>query len=311
MKYMIVICLLAVTTNLWAADSEYQGSTFNDVWSEVTSDEYDLPQIKVNYWSLFEKFQSKIKKNATRTINERMDIMEPTVKLAHPNGICLSGVWKMTEESPYTGYFKQGQSGLFIGRASTAMNGTKRGEYRGMALAGKVFPTMNPDQTSKPGHFFLVDDLGGTKADNWTSVEMTNEPKVSQTWAVLSKIAYAIKLAVTFGQVDSNPNIRQTYEISELGESNPEAAVTPQWMMVKAAPNQNADEEDFRDELRMENHNGLLLLEVHAGSTKDADGNVKFQRVGTIEVTESIVSATCDSRLHFAHPKWKSDLNHQ
>ncbi len=311
--FRIILLSLVMSIPVFAEEptEEYHGSTFLHIWDEVQSDPYELPQIKVNYLSLFERFQNKILANAKRTIADENDLMEETVKLAHPNGICLAGTWQMTEDSPYTGYFKNGSEALFIGRASTALNATKRGKNRAMALAGKLFPTLNPTRLVKTANFFVVDDLGGTKAENWTGVEMTNEPKVSPTVEVLKHLWYTIKLALTFKKADSNPGIRQVYNIAELGENEPEQAITPQWIMIKAAPGQNIDVEDFRDELRVENQGGEIILEVHAGSKKDSSGKIHVQRLGSIKITESVVSKTCDKRLHFNHPRWRSDLRHE
>jgi len=32
-------------------------------------------------------------------------------RLLHPNGICLLGTWEITEETPYSGYFRKGAAG--------------------------------------------------------------------------------------------------------------------------------------------------------------------------------------------------------
>ncbi|GAB4011489.1 MAG: hypothetical protein Fur0010_06020 [Bdellovibrio sp.] len=185
------------------------------------------------------------------------------------------------------------------------MSGTKKGEYRAMGLAGKVFPTLDETEQVKPASFFLVDDLGGTKAAHWTDVELTNELKVSKTAEVIKNLFYALKLAATFGKADSNPGMRQVYEISELGVENVKNVKTPKWMMIKTAPGQTVDKADFRDELNLDNRGGKLVLEIHVAAT-----DKKFKKVGNILFTESVVSNSCDHRLHFPHPKWRNDLKH-
>lgn len=50
--------------------------------------------------------------NANRTLNNHTDVLEPFDKLAHPNGICFKGVWKVDKENIYSGYFKNGSEAL-------------------------------------------------------------------------------------------------------------------------------------------------------------------------------------------------------
>ena len=156
----------------------------------------------------------------------------------------------------------------------------------------------------------MVDDLGGTKAPNYTGVGMTNEPKTSATFGVFKHLFYALKLAATFGKADSNPGIRQVYEISEMGESIPEKVKTPKWMMAKAAPGQEVDEKDFRDELRVENYGGNLVVEIYAADKKFEDGSKNFKRIGHISFTESVVSTVVITDSLPSPKKWKSNLNH-
>jgi len=45
-------------------------------------------------------------------------------RLLHANGICMTGVWEVTEETPYSGYFRKGSRGLMIVRYSTCCTET-------------------------------------------------------------------------------------------------------------------------------------------------------------------------------------------
>ncbi len=291
---------------------QYEGSTYSEVWSQVESDTYKvLPKNKISVASLFGFLKNKIKRAAKRTLSDRSDILPQFRKLAHPNGICLTGTWEITEENPYGGYFKKGSEALIVARASTALSGTTQGRNRGFGLAGKIFPTNNPlhEEKLETANFFLVDDLGGTKAPHYTGVEMTNAPETSVTTAVLAHAIYAAKLALTFGMADANPNIRQVYEISHLGEANPESIRTPEFMKIGAQKGQTVDRKDFRDELRIENYSGELLMDISV-SNGETNGKKNWKKIGVVRFTESAASNSCDHRLHFHHPKWKSDLNH-
>ncbi|MBT3584532.1 MAG: hypothetical protein HN509_06480 [Halobacteriovoraceae bacterium] len=293
-----------------AAPETYTGTTFQNVWDQVSSDAYSNPKNKISYHSLVSWFRSKIKDSAERTLSDRSDLLPQFQKLAHPNGVCLKGTWNITEESKYSGNFKKGSQALIIARASTAMSGTTVGKNRGFGLAGKIYPTMDKNTVAKTASFFLVDDLGGTKATHYTDVEMTNEPKASVTATVLLNLRYALKLASTFGKADENPGMRQVYMISGQGEANAANVTTPKWMMVKAAPSQTVDKKDFRDELQVENYGGVLLFDINVASVQDENGKKNWKKIGQIRFTDSVVSNSCDHRLHFFHPKWKSALKH-
>lgn len=306
MKTLIVVTALLIGLNAQAKN--YEGSTYNEVWEQVTSDPYKkLPKNKISVASLYGFLKSKIKRAAKRTLSDRSDILPQFRKLAHPNGVCLTGKWVITEDNPYGGYFKKGSEALIIARASTAMSATTRGRNRAFGLAGKLFPTSNFDEKTETANFFLVDDLGGTKASHYAGVEMTNAPTTSFTTAILAHAIYAVKLALTFGKADSNPNIRQVYEISHLGEENPANVRTPEWMKIGAQPGSYlVDEKDFRNELNVEKHHGVLYMDIAVASGEDKN----FKKIGEIRFEESVASNSCDHRLHFHHPKWKSNLKH-
>ena len=65
-------------------------------------------------------------------------------RLVHPNGICLTGLWQITQDSGYSGYFRNGSRALIVGRYSTCCRETRRGHVRSLSLVGKLFPTADP-----------------------------------------------------------------------------------------------------------------------------------------------------------------------
>ena len=286
--------------------------SFQDVWKEIVSDPLKtLPQEKISFGKLFTFSKNIILTNAKRTLEEQRDIIEPFEKLAHPNGVCLNGTWEIHTQNPYSGYFKKGSKALIIARASSAMSKTKRGEIRAFGLAGKLFPTTDKEERNKEptANFFTIDDLGGTNALHFTDVELTNEPNVSTTSEVIKNLLYALKVAKAFGDADENPNIRQLYEISELGEANKKKILTPKWMKISAQKGQTIDAQDFRDEFILNNHKKIVFdISVASNMSKNQKN---WKTIGTITFKESIVSTTCDHRLHFHHPKWRDDLKYQ
>ena len=283
---------------------------FQAVWDEVSSDELiSLPQQSVSYSKLFDGAIDLISLNAKRTLESQDDIIEYFDKLAHPNGICLRGVWEIDTPNPYGGLFKNASQALIIARASTALSETKRGETRAFGMAGKIFPTMDALKinTVATANFFVIDDLGGTDAPYYTDVALTNEPDVSFTSSIFSSFAYGLKVASAFSNADKNSGIRQLYELSFMQESNQTKVITPKWMKIEAQENQRrAGVEDFREEFYLEGDE-KLLFNIFVAS-KEINAQKEWQKIGTITFNSSVVSTTCDHRLHFHHPLWRDDL---
>ena len=309
---LLFISLLFVL-NVYA-DNAYETkgvymSSFEDVWTQVKSDPYEkLPQVEVSYFKL--SGECGISQSAVRTLNEDADLLEPFEKLAHPNGICFKGVWKIDVSNPYGGYFKKGSEALIIARASTAMSNTQSGSTRAFGFAGKLFPTMDEmkQNTQPSANFFLIEDLGGTDAEHYLDVALTNEPSVSVTLEAVLNAAYGVKVARSFAEADKNPSIRQLYEISYLGESKSAKVLTPKWLKIEANSSQRIDAKDFRKELKIEEKEELVFNIFVASQMIDEQKS--WQKIGTISLNESSVSHSCDRRLHFHHPKYRDDLDY-
>ena len=293
------------------AKTTQKPNSFQHVWDVVSASVLKmLPQEKVSFGKLFSFGKDIILQDAKRTLDSRADLLAPFEKLAHPNGICFKGIWSIDTPNIYSGYFKQNTHGLIIARASSAMSNTKQGEVRAFGFAGKLFPSLDPTHISlsHSANFFLIDDLGGTKALHYTDVSLSNEPTVSATSAVLKNILYALKVARTFAQVDENPGIRQLYEISYLEEVDTAHIITPKWMKIEAYHPQKVDAKDFRDELNIKEGESLTF-DIYVASVV-VKGKKQWKRIGSIVLDDSVVSTACDKKLHFHHPKWKENLTH-
>ena len=55
-------------------------------------------------------------------------------RFLHPNGICLTGRWEITEDTPYSGYFARDSTALVVARYSSGASGNQRGQIRSLAL---------------------------------------------------------------------------------------------------------------------------------------------------------------------------------
>ncbi len=313
----LYLLLILLTTNGWTKDmpikkqNTHKQQSFQDVWREVTSDPLNtLPQNTVTFGKLFTFSKNIIFSDAKRTLADHRDIIEPFDKLAHPNGVCLKGVWKIDKANPYSGYFKQHSKALIIARASTALSKTKRGDIRAFGFAGKLFPTTKVDKSNSEhtANFFAIDNLGGTDALLYTDVAMTNEPSVTTTSAVVKNILYALKVAKAFSDADRHSGIRQLYEISELGEKDKKNIITPKWIKISSKSGQSVDAKDFRDEFVLDKSK-KIVFDI-AVASKEREDKKEWQNIGSITFDASVVSNTCDHRLHFHHPVWRDDLRY-
>src|SRR5438105_2271082 len=57
-------------------------------------------------------------------------------RIIHPSGICLTGLWEISEQTPYSGYFRIGSRALTVCRYSTCCKQTRRGDERALPPVG-------------------------------------------------------------------------------------------------------------------------------------------------------------------------------
>ena len=291
-------CASSTNINKQKETITYQ-KQFNSIWNIVKSDSYNkLPQDTVSYFNLSKDGKSQILEDARRTLKSKEDILPYFDKLAHPNGICFKGTWNITKKNIYSGYFKKDSQALIIARASSALSNTKKGQIRTFGFTGKLFPTTNPNKiiNTNTANFFLIDDLGGTSEEYYTNTTLTNAPEVSFNYEVFKNIFYALKVKSAFEEADNNPNIRQVYEIAQLKENN--EIITPKYMKIKSKYILNKNVNDFRDELQIKDKELIFNIFV-------SDDKKNWNSIGNIILDESVVSQSCDHRLHFSHPKYK------
>ena len=300
MKYALLFVVFILTF------TQAKEMTPNQLWQTLRSDPYTtLPQYKVSFGKLFTWSKNLILADANRTLESHADLLAPYEKLAHPNGVCLRGTWHISQNNPYSGYFKKGKTSLIVARVSSAMSATKSGEVRAFGFAGKLFGTTNPNHrsTNPTANFFTIDDLGGTRAKHFSDVALTNEPSISTNSEVVKHLLYALKVSKAFSTADSHPNIRQLYEIAQLREKG--KVRTPKWLRLTTKTPLNTDAIDFRDELTL-NKQQKWVFDIAVSSEKK-EGNIVWQHIGTITLEDSVTSKSCDQRLHFHHPKWREE----
>ena len=271
---------------------EYRGATYRSVKEAAWRAPYaDLPKHKGLRPGRFIQFLN----DSARNMHDRRDIRPVYEKLIHAHGVCFAGIWIIDEDSPYTGYFAKGSKGLLIARASVAGPFIKRGARRSFGIAGKIFPTLDPEEWVWPANFVTVSHLSGSKAPYITDIEMSNCPTVG-----LDPAANLIN-RVIFRIVDTRPGYRQLFPISTTGLKPGQTPVTPDLMMFKVDEGTiRIAAEDFRDELKLSKYPARKL--VYSINVKNFD-EPEWTRLGSMEFTEDVVSEGSDKQLHFWIPR--------
>lgn len=249
-------------------------------------------------------------------------------RLLHPNGVCLTGRWEITEESEYSGYFRKGSHALVVGRYSTCCTSTRRGHIRSLSMVGKLFPTTDPEHAERlpTASFITQQDLGGDHTDYINDAELRNAPD-TRAWRRGAGVPILLITGAVFLRVDKQPSIRQLYQIAELGKPKDQPTRTPQFMRLLVAPNQpriEGESLDFREEILAQifDKDGLaakrsLTFHIEVTDEGTTKGPSAFQRrtfqhwrhIGKLTFDNAVASYNGDFVIHFNHPTWREDRN--
>jgi hypothetical protein len=320
-------------------DRVYAGSRFAEVVAAVFANPYQrvwgapgepaLPVHKVT----FKTVASGMVAASERSIDSCADLRWGTDRrgfrrLVHPNGVCLTGTWRILERTDYSGYFAQGSAGLVIGRYSTCCTETRRGRTRSLALAGKLFPTLDATHLMPfhTGNFVTQEDIGGADTEFINDAKLCNAPDVT-AFRRGAGVPTLLATGSAFGRVDTQPTVRQLYPIAELAKPAGDPTRTPEFMRLLVAPNQpriaGADL-DFRDEVMAQifdrgdptpRRTLTFIIEVtDHGETTGPGFRVRrafkdWRAIGELVFDNAVVSHNGDAVLHFNHPTWRRDRN--
>jgi hypothetical protein len=247
-------------------------------------------------------------------------------RLIHPNGVCLTGVWEITEETGYSGYFRKGSRALVVGRYSTCCTETRRGHARSLALVGELFPTADPEHLSpfRTASFITQQDLGGDRAEYINDAELRNAPDTT-AWRRGRGMPILLTEGAIFLIVDKEVSERQLYEIAELGKRDAEPTRTPRFMRLlvsRGQPRIEGNGLDFRDEVMAHLFDRgdpiprrTLTFDIEVTDEGTTRGPPFLQRrtfknwrrAGRMTFDNAVVSYNGDFVIHFHHPTWRDD----
>lgn len=321
-------------------DRRYSGSTFREVVDALSANRYQQvwgregePPFPVYDVSLLGLLRGGFATSSARTLDSGADLRwgpdrKGFRRLVHPNGICLIGRWRITEPTTYSGYFRQGSDALLIARYSACCARTTRGKVRSLSMVGKLFPTTDVNHATplRTANFMSQEDIGGTNSASINEVELRNAPDTTVSRRG-SGVPLLMVVGSTFRRVDSQPTIRQLYQIAELGKPATEPTRAPEFMRLTIAPGHPVipgQELDFRDEIMAQlfdrgdpvpKRTLTFTIEVtDQGVTsgpafKERRTFESWRKIGTMVFDNAITSYNGDFVIHFSHPTWREDRN--
>jgi hypothetical protein len=329
-------------------DRAYAGSRYRDVVDALFANPYQavwgrpgeppLPERDQNIRTVFGGLFSHMKPNrfehaSERTVDSSADLRwgpdkKGFERLLHPTGVCLTGRWQITEDTPYSGHFARGSNALVVARYSVGAGGNRRGRVRSQALVGKLFPTLDPDHPTplRTANFITQEDIGGERTNSINEVALRNAPNVT-VFRRGPAGTLLIKVASVFRRIDREPTIRQLYPVAELGKAAGAPTRAPTFMQLRVAPGHPriaGDDLDVRDEVMSQIFDPgdpvpkrTLTFTIEVTDEGERSGTPfrlrrtfrNWKQIGSIVFDNAVVSYNGDFAIHFQHPTWRVDRN--
>jgi len=261
------------TEQVTEEDRAYGGSRFSDVRDALSANRYQRvwgaagePPIPIYGVSLATALRGALptglpyffRQAVARAVDSSADLRwgadrRGFRRIIHPNGICLTGLWEIFEQTPYSGYFRRDSRALVVGRYSTCCKETRRGHERSLSLVGKLFPTVDPSHSEplRTANFITQQDIGGDRTDYINDAELLNAPNTT-SWRRGFGVPVLLVESILFNKTDKEPTQRQLYQVAELGKQEGEPTRAPAFMRLlvdSAQPRIPGEALDFRDEI--------------------------------------------------------------
>jgi len=249
-------------------------------------------------------------------------------RMLHANGICMTGLWEITADTPYSGYFHKGSRGLIISRYSTCCGETRRGNMRSLSMIGRIYPTTDPNHAEPlpTASFITQEDIGGEMTPNINGAKLRNAPNTTVSRRG-SGMPILLLSGLVFNMAEKRPTIRQVYQIAELGKPSGEPTRAPEFMQLTVAPGQPVipgSDLDFRDEIMAHIYDPgdpapkrKLVFDIETSDTGTTHGLpirerrdiTNWKKIGTMTFDAAVVSFNGDHVFHVNHPAWREDRN--
>jgi hypothetical protein len=321
-------------------DRDYKGSRYADVVGSIFANPYQrvwgaagepaLPVHKVTFRSVAGGMLAA----SERAIDSSADLRwganrQGFRRLVHPNGVCLTGTWRIFERTEYTGYFTAGSVALIVARYSTCCTETRRGHTRSLSLAGKLFPSVDVNHTEllRTANFMTQEDIGGADTEYINDADLRNAPDITAFRRGLGGVPTLLVTGRAFERADREPGIRQLYPIAELGKPDRVPTRAPEFMrltVVRSQPRIPGPDLDVRDEVLAQIFDGgnpvpqrtlRFTIEVtDQGQVSGPAFRVRrtfsgWRAIGELVFDNAVASHNGDAVLHFNHPTWRTDKN--
>lgn len=250
---------------------------------------------------------------ARRTLSTEADLVDfpHGRKLFQPNGICYEGRWQITADTGFTGAFGAGVSLPAIVRISVMLGAVSAGQRRTLAMGIKLFSAV-ADPAARSADLLVMDAIAGSRRRYTADAVLDNHPDFGGLPA-FGEWRTALRIRADMDAVDADLSpagpalrYRDVRAGAVLLPASDGRSRAPHWLRLRVAQGTpRIDAVDFRDELATAAYPDARLIYVielaaHAQGGKSA---ARWQRAGELELSASTVSATCDRRLHFAHPR--------
>jgi hypothetical protein len=316
-------------------DRRYAGSRYAEVRDAVFANPYSRPyeRFPVTLWSLLRGALALGKpwtflSAARRTVASEADLRwgpdgKGFRRLLHPSGVCMTGRWEITEETPYSGYFRKGSRALVIARYSSATE-TRRGHTRSLAMVGRVYPTTDPadPRPLRSASFITQEDIGGAKSKSINEAVLRNAPDIHALRRRWGAPAFAV-VGFVLNRADKPNTIRQLNEIAELGKPDAEPTRAPLFLQFLVSPDQPVipgEGLDFRDEVMAQIHDTpkrSLTFRIETSDTGEDHGPdfwlhrtiTGWRHIGALTFDDAVVSYNGDHVFHANHPPWRQNPN--
>jgi hypothetical protein len=327
---------------------EYRGSRYAEVVDALFANPYQrvwgaagepaLPVYDVTLRGLLGGFASfgipkQFQRDSARILDSRADLRwgpdgKGFRRLVHPNGVCLLGQWRISEDTPYSGYFTGGSAALVVARYSTCCTEARRGHTRSLSMVGKLFPTVDARHETplRTASFITQEDIGGSDTEYINDVQLLNAPDLTVSRRGAG-VPILMVVGAVFNRVDQEPGIRQLYPVAELGLAEGAATRAPQFMRLLVAPEQpriHGAGLDFRDEIMAQIFDRgdpapkrTLRFNIEVTDEGESSGPGfklrrtfrNWRRIGSIVFDNAVISYNGDFVVHFNHPTWRADRN--